>query len=276
MKIINVTTVLLTGPCTNDPFLSEARKLRSAAFIKIETDAGITGIGETYAGYFIPEAVPSIVEFFKPILLGCNVEDIPALWARMYHCGNFWCRVGLGTIVLCGIEAALWDIKGKASGRPVWKLLQERWSPQFGDAVGSHLLPCYATGGPSNYPLDKLEAKVEFYMSLGFKGIKIGAGAFYKNEGFLIPDDPEKAADLEAEKLSFLRAKFGSELSLMLDAHMGNSISTVWALTLPFPLQKRLNLLIFCFWKKRCTTQNRIGIINCRRIRQCQLQVGNV
>jgi L-alanine-DL-glutamate epimerase-like enolase superfamily enzyme len=90
MKITDVRTTLLTGPCTNDPFLREARKRRSAAFIEVFTDGGVTGIGETYAGYFCPETVPSIVEFFKPILLEQTVEDIPELWRRMYQCGNFW------------------------------------------------------------------------------------------------------------------------------------------------------------------------------------------
>src|SRR4030095_1154030 len=85
MKITDVGTTLLTGPCTNDPFLREARKLRSAAFIEIFTDIGAIGIGETYAGYFCPEVVPSIVDFFKPILVGQTVDDIPELWRRMYH-----------------------------------------------------------------------------------------------------------------------------------------------------------------------------------------------
>ena len=59
MKITDVRTTLLTGPCTNDPFIREARKLRSAAFIEVLTDGPHTGIGETYAGYFCPEAVPA-------------------------------------------------------------------------------------------------------------------------------------------------------------------------------------------------------------------------
>lgn len=84
MKILDVRTTLLTGPCTNDPFLREARKLRSAAFIEIITEGPI-GIGETYAGYFCPEVVPSIVDFFRPILLGQTVDDIPELWRRMYR-----------------------------------------------------------------------------------------------------------------------------------------------------------------------------------------------
>lgn len=242
MKIINIETILLTGPCTNDPFLSEARKLRSAAFIRITADSGVTGVGETYAGYFIPEAVPEIVEFFKPILIGADVSDIPALWQRMYHCGNFWSRVGLGAIVLCGIEAALWDLKGKIENKPVWKLLREKWQIAFGENDMEQKIariPCYATGGPSNYPIEKLVEKIEFYQSLGFNGVKIGAGGFYKDEGFKIPSAPAAAADFEASKFDAVRKTFGKDIWLMMDAHMGNSI-TNWGLETAVAVAKAL------------------------------------
>lgn len=220
MKITDVQTILLSGPCTNDPYLSEARHQRSAAFIEIHTDCGHVGLGETYAGYFCPELVPGVVEFFKPILLGQNVDDIDELWRRMYHCGNFWCRVGLGAIVLCGVEAALWDLKGKLQNRPVHELLG-----------GGHYdsLPAYATGGPSNYPLDKLGAKAEFYLSLGFRGFKIGAGGFEPGRYFC-ETEPSAAADFEANKLEFLRKRLGNDINILLDGHMGNSPGATWTL----------------------------------------------
>ncbi|MFD1140254.1 mandelate racemase/muconate lactonizing enzyme family protein [Larkinella insperata] len=235
MKITDVQTILLTGPCTGDPYLSEARQLRSAAFIRIETDAGLTGLGETYAGYFFPEGVPAIVDFFKPILLGNTVDDIPALWQRMYQCGNFWCRVGLGAIVLAGIEAALWDLKGKALGVPVYRLLADSWQGGFPETAADQgkeptELPAYATGGPSNYPLEKLADKIAFYQSLGFQGVKIGAGAYWKDRGFEISVDPAEAADLEARKADFVRQQFGNDLRLLFDAHMGNSPTLTWDL----------------------------------------------
>lgn len=244
MKITNIKTILLTGPCTLDPFLSEARKQRSVAFIEIETDSGLSGVGETYAGYFCPEMVPQIVEFFKPILIGNSTDDIPGLWSRMYHCGNFWCRVGLGAIVLCGIEAALWDLKGKQEELPVWKLLKEKWQHSFKsekDSISSYheKLPCYATGGPSNFPVEKLAEKIEYHISLGFKGVKIGAGAFHKNNGFVIPDEPKEAADFEASKIEYIRNQFGNELWLMLDAHMGNSRAT-WGLDTAMAVSKAM------------------------------------
>ena len=233
MKITDVRTILLTGPCTNDPYLSEARKLRSAAFIEVITDGDHTGIGETYAGYFCPETVPSIVEFFKSILIGQNVDKIPELWQRMYHCGNFWCRVGLGAIVLNGIEAALWDLKGKLLDQPVHALL--------GGAKYDRL-PCYATGGPSNYPKDKLAGKIDHYFSLGFKGIKVGAGSFTSDHGkeWYMPMDPQAAADFEADKWAFMRNHAGDDAWLMMDGHMGNNASATWTLEVATAVAKAI------------------------------------
>lgn len=221
MKITDVKTVLLTGPCTNDPFLSQSRKRRSAAFIEVHTDAGVIGIGETYAGYFIPEAVPEIVEFFKPILVGQDGSDIALLWERMYQCGNFWCRVGLGAAVLSGIEAALWDLKGKLAGLPVCALL---------GGAKHDKLPCYATGGPSNYPKAELKRKLDHYMSLGFRGVKLGAGSFSIKDGWRMPETPAAVADFEADKLAFVRSCVGDDVKIMLDGHMGNSPSRTWDL----------------------------------------------
>jgi len=221
LKILDVRTTLLTGPSTNDRFLKEVRSRRSAAFIEVLTDTPHTGIGETYAGYFCPEVVPHIVDFFRPILIGRDVENIPALWADMYHCGNFWCRVGLGTAVVNGIEAALWDLKGKLAGLPVYELL--------GGKKHDRLL-CYATGGPSNYPPDRLCQKIDSYLSLGFRAAKIGVGSFSPDAGWYVPSSPAEAAEFEGQKLALLRARFGKEVQLMLDGHMGNSTGVTWDL----------------------------------------------
>ncbi len=230
MKITDVRTTLLTGPCSNDPFILEARQRRSAAFIEIITDGGEVGIGETYAGYFCPESVPSIVEFFKPILIGQDVEDIPTLWQRMYHCGNFWCRVGLGVIVLNGIEAALWDLKGKQLGLPVHALL--------GGSRHARL-PCYATGGPSNYPKERLAQKMDYYTSLGFRGLKVGAGS-RSAAGKFVGRTPAEAADFEADKIAFMRRHLGPDAWLMMDGHMGNNATFTWTVEIAIAVAKAL------------------------------------
>lgn len=228
MKITDVRTVLLTGPSSHDPYIQEARKRRSAAFIEVITDGAHVGIGETYGGYFCPEAVPAIVEFFKPILLGQNVDNIPELWQRMYHCGNFWCRVGLGTIVLNGIEAALWDLKGKLLDQPVHALL---------GGCKFDRLPCYATGGVCNYPQDRLAQKIDYYLSLGFRGLKVGAGSRAGDVRFM-GRTPAEAADFEADKLAFMRRHVGPEVWLMMDGHMGNNATFTWSVEIAVAVAK--------------------------------------
>jgi L-alanine-DL-glutamate epimerase-like enolase superfamily enzyme len=238
MKITDVRTTLLTGPSTNDPFLREARKFRSAAFIEVFTD-GSTGLGETYAGYFCPEIVPPIVDFFRPILIGQTVEDIPALWQRMYHCGNFWCRVGLGASVLTSIEAALWDLKGKLSGLTVYQLL---------GGTKHERLPCYATGGPSNYPKDRLAQKIDHYLNLGFRGFKVATGSFSPEQGWFLPSTASEASDFEADKLTFIRSHAGPDVRVMLDGHMGNSVGATWSLEVATAVARALepyNLFFF-------------------------------
>lgn len=239
MKITDIKTVLLSGPLTSDPYILEVQKYRSAAFIEISSDSGVTGIGETYAGYFCPEIVPEIVEFFKPILLGQNMDDIHELWQRMYFCGNFWCRVGLGAIVLTGIEAALWDLKGKLLGKPVYELL--------GGAKHGKL-PAYATGGPSNYPKSKLAAKVDYYLGLGFHGFKVGAGCFQEGKGWMMQSGGNSSADFEGDKAAFLRRHCGPDAWICMDGHMDNSPFGTWDLEVAKSVMKAVepsNLFFF-------------------------------
>jgi len=256
MKILDVRTTLLTGPSTNDPFLREARKVRSAAFIELITEGPI-GIGETYAGYYFPEPVPAIVDFFKPILIGQTVDDIDALWKRMYHCGNFWCRVGLGTIVLAGIEAAMWDLKGKFLGQPVHVLLGGAKHEQ---------LPCYATGGPSNYPKDRLAAKLDHYFSLGFRGAKVGAGSYSPDRGWYMPESPQEAADFEGSKAAFMRKHCGRDAWLMMDGHMGNNHEVTWDLDVAAAVMKAVEPADLFFFEEPLHYTNRVGYRElCRR-----------
>ncbi len=221
MKITDIKTVLLTGPLTGDPYVLEAKKFRSAAFVEVHSDVGVTGIGETYAGYFFPESVPEIVEFFKPILIGQNVDNISELWERMYFCGTFWCRVGLGAIVVTAIEAALWDLKGKLEKKPAYELL---------GGLKHKRLPAYASGGPSNYPKEKLAKKVDYYQSLGFKGFKVGAGCFEDSKDWKLSSGANSVADFEGDKVAFLRKHCGPDVRICLDGHMGNSPFGTWDL----------------------------------------------
>jgi galactonate dehydratase len=222
VKITDVKTILLTGPCTGDPYILGARRLRSAALIEIHTAGPHVGIGESYAGYFCPELVAAAVEYFKPILLGVDIMEvgIHTLWQRMYLCENFWCRTGFGPSVLSGIESALWDLKGKILGLPVYELL--------GGLRHDQLL-AYATGGPSNYPEDRLKGKMDFYLGLGFRAFKVGAG-YWDDErrAAVAPHSRSGTVEMEAGKAALMRKHVGPDISILMDGHMGNPQGAAW------------------------------------------------
>jgi len=265
VKIIDVRTILLTGPATLEPFISKVCRRRSVALIEIETNAGVTGIGETYAGYFCAELVPGIVDFFKPILLGQNVDDINALWTRMYHCEQFWCRVGLGLSVINGIEAALWDLKGRLHNKPVYELL---------GGLKHDSLPAYASGGPSPYPLDTLEEKLDLYLSLGFNGVKLGVGALWPRHVQKTSCDPNEAADFEAAKLEFVRRKVGPGVELMLDGHMGARHSDIWSLATAQTVMKAVEPYKLLFFEEPLHYTNPQGYAELRQTTEVPIAGG--
>lgn len=218
MRIVDVTTVLLTGPSTADPWLLPFKKLRSAAFIEIRTDSGDVGVGETYAGYFFPESVSLIVDYLAPILRGAEgfddpeAFDVAALCRRMRLCCAYWGRVGLGAAVIAGIEAALWDLKGKLLGLPVYELL--------GGARHTRL-SAYATGGPSPWPMTELLRKVDHYLELGYRAFKVSSGYVDMSSRQEVPAGDE-AAEVEARKVAALRQHVGPDVGVLLDGHMGH------------------------------------------------------
>ncbi len=94
---------------------------RNWLFLKIYTDAGITGVGEC-SGW--PRVVERAVQDLTPLLVGEDPTHIERLWQKCFSAMMAHGMTGVvGAGALSGIDMALWDIKGKALGTPVWNLL---------------------------------------------------------------------------------------------------------------------------------------------------------
>ena len=93
-------------------------------FVKLTTDDGITGLGEVYNATFAPSVVVHMIEdIFTAHVENSNPFNIETLWRNVYGRG-YSLRPDISLMgVLSGIETALWDIVGKATGRPVYDLL---------------------------------------------------------------------------------------------------------------------------------------------------------
>ncbi len=100
---------------------SDFRGSRNWLFVEIETDEGVTGIGEC-SGW--PRVVETAVQDLSHVLIGQDPANIDRLWGQMYRAIMGHGMTGtIGSGALSGIEMALWDIKGKVMDAPVWQLL---------------------------------------------------------------------------------------------------------------------------------------------------------
>jgi galactonate dehydratase len=97
---------------------------RNWIYVQVDTDQGISGIGEAYS-VGPDEATVKVIEDYRGWLVGQDPRNIQYLWDLMYNTTRF----PGGSVVnaaISGIEHALWDVSGKAAGLPVWALLGGR------------------------------------------------------------------------------------------------------------------------------------------------------
>ena len=94
---------------------------RNLVFVRIQTDEGLHGVGEAYSAG-PDDATAAVIADFESWLIGRDPLDVEFLWQLMYNASRFPGGV-VTNAALSGIEHALWDIKGKALGAPVYQLL---------------------------------------------------------------------------------------------------------------------------------------------------------
>ena len=176
MKIAELKTFVVGNP-------PPAFGGRYFLFLKLRTACGIEGVGEVYAASFGPEAiVPMIQDVFERHVMGADPFRIEALWRNVYGRG-YTLRPDVSLMgVLSGIEMALWDIVGKAVGKPVYELLggkvHERlrsYTYLYPDEPGSH---AYSDSPVYSVPHAAAERALK-YVAQGFTAVKFDPAGPY-------------------------------------------------------------------------------------------------
>jgi len=123
MKITRVEPILLDLPMAPlDPPAVGGETSARHTLVRVETDEGITGIGECFR--LAPRTMAAAIEeVLAPLLLGADPTRIETLWERLYRQTFRFGRKGLVVHAISGVEVALWDILGKSVGMPVAALL---------------------------------------------------------------------------------------------------------------------------------------------------------
>lgn len=168
MKITDVKAIVLRLP----EISTAADGTQDDLIIIIETDEGITGYGEVDTSPLVGKAVVDAYMShgtcygLREVVLGSDPFDYEQIWNEMWTKTYYYGRSGPVMHVMSGIDMAIWDIMGKASGKPVHKLLGGSYNEKV-RPYASALMPATAAD---------VIRMVDNYASMGFKAIKFGWG----------------------------------------------------------------------------------------------------
>jgi L-alanine-DL-glutamate epimerase-like enolase superfamily enzyme len=172
-----------------------ANTKRDCVVVRISTDDGAVGWGEAHHGQN-PTAMAEIVEKgLGSLIIGADALDSEGIWARLARQQVVTHGLGAGSVIaLSGIDIALWDLKGRIMGQPVYRLL----------GGAARRVRAYAGGLSLGFkPVDALEAEVRALVEAGYTAIKLRVG-----------DHPRR----DAERVAHIRRSFGDTLDIAVDA----------------------------------------------------------
>ncbi len=220
MKISQVHVNQVSVPLSRPFWMSlEPYTTASELIVRIETDDGLTGIGEIH-GRPMEQIAALVAETFAPLLIGQDPMDHERHWSAMFAHTHTRIGAGLGQAegqphfgagarpqimaAIAGLDIALWDLKGKICGQPVAKLL----------GASRSTIPCYASGGyygpAGEAEVEGLVAEMRSYVALGFRAVKMKVGGL--------------AIDEDVRRVASVRDAIGPDVQLMLDANVAYDV----------------------------------------------------
>ena len=198
---------------------------RNFVTLKIETDEGVTGIGDATLNGRELAVAAYLTEHVVPVLIGRDPARIEDTWQYLYR-GAYWRRGPVTMSAIAAVDTALWDIKGKVAGLPIYELLGG--ASRDGVMVYGH-----ANGEDIAQTVDE----VARYMDLGYKAIRAQCGIpglpstygvakdrlFYEPADAVVPTEnvwsTAKYLDHVPKLFEALRTRFGFTHHLLHDVH---------------------------------------------------------
>ncbi len=165
--------------------------------VRLRDSDGAEGVGYTYTTGAGGAAVHALIDQgLRPVLLGADPDAIEALWTRMWWRLHYGGRGGSASLAVSACDIALYDLKARRLGVPLWRLLGG-----FDPAV-----PCYAGGIDLELSLDALLKQTDANLARGFRAIKMKVGRARLSE--------------DVARVRAMRAHLGEDFPLMADANM--------------------------------------------------------
>jgi L-rhamnonate dehydratase len=172
--------------------------------VEVECADGTIGIGNAALALHATKTV--IDTYLKPLLINQDPLNSEYLWQSMYRRTLAFGRKGIGMAAISAVDIAIWDLKGKILGEPVFRLLGGRTKPA---------LPVYASRLYCQ-PLDSLVREAQAYLKQGFRMMKLRLGWG--------PRDGLEGMIRNVELIKCLRETVGDSVEIMADVYMGWNI----------------------------------------------------
>ena len=230
MKIAEVKAFALSFKLENAPRRGTGQPIKKdMVVVRVRTTDGITGYGESHHA-LAPTVVADIVNHnLAPIVVGANAMEVEDIWQKVYskqaqtH-GPGWSLYK----ALSGVDMALWDVRGKALGQPVYRLL----------GGSRKKIRAYAGGVCLGFqPPPKLLEEAQTFVAKGYTALKLRLG-----------DSVER----DVERVRHVRAALGNKIDIMVDVNTRYSF---------LDLQRALPALEECrvFWLEEPFTPDSIA-----------------
>ncbi|MDH7795007.1 MULTISPECIES: mandelate racemase/muconate lactonizing enzyme family protein [unclassified Beijerinckia] len=209
MKIVRVGATPLNVPVSIDLVGLHKETSLSLCLTEIETDTGLVGHGMT--AITEEEVIATAVrEVAGPALIGEDPLAIERLWSKLYWLLSPRGQTGYASHTIAALDVALWDLKAKALGLPLWRLL--------GGARSR--VPVYATFGFGFFERDQLAEAAKLFVSQGFQRLKMTVG----DHALSRRDEPRPIDKVIAEderRVRAVREAVGPDVNLYVDANCG-------------------------------------------------------
>ena len=195
MKIAEVKAFALSFKLDNAPRRGTGQPIKKdMVVVRVRTTDGITGYGESHHA-LAPTVVADIVNHnLAHIVVGANAMEVEDIWQRVYskqaqtH-GPGWSLYK----ALSGVDMALWDVRGKALGQPVYRLL----------GGSRKKIRAYAGGVCLGFqPPPKLLEEAQSFVAKGYTALKLRLG---------------HSVERDVERVRHVRAALGDKIDIMVD-----------------------------------------------------------
>jgi len=165
--------------------------------VRVQDSDGAAGLGYTYAVNSGAEAFAVLVDrYLAPVVVGLDVDRTEQVWEKMWWAVHYAGRGGHATSAISAVDIALWDLRARRDGQPLWRYFGG-YDPR---------VPVYAGGIDLDFPVEALLEQADRFRKEGFRAIKMKVGRADWRE--------------DVERVRRMREHLGDGFPLMVDANM--------------------------------------------------------